>query len=129
MSLSADFSNSIPRYPALKLSSTSKIYVKELSQSAPIPASAPSERLVGLYIERRLLELGYDLFHDRETLKSEFVRSDILKGQGKEWQDLEERGFDVIHCSAVFHLFTLDEELAAAKNIARLIKRGGDSCR
>ncbi|KAK6949322.1 hypothetical protein Daesc_009397 [Daldinia eschscholtzii] len=85
----------------------------------------PSERLVGLDIERGLLDLGYDLFLDRETLKSDFVISDILKAQGKEWQSLEERGFDVIHCSAVFHLFTLEGQITAAKNIARLVKKGG----
>ncbi|KAI1479301.1 hypothetical protein F4774DRAFT_418889 [Daldinia eschscholtzii] len=85
----------------------------------------PSERLVGLDIERGLLDLGYDLFLDWETLKSDFVISDILKAQGKEWQSLEERGFDVIHCSAVFHLFTLEGQITAATNIARLVKKGG----
>ncbi|KAI1657749.1 hypothetical protein F4813DRAFT_359425 [Daldinia decipiens] len=85
----------------------------------------PSERLVGLDIERPLLELGYDLFLDRETLKSHFVIADILEAQGKTWESLEERGFDVIHCSAVFHLFTLDRQVIAAKHIARLVKKGG----
>ncbi|KAI2776633.1 hypothetical protein F4815DRAFT_334682 [Daldinia loculata] len=85
----------------------------------------PSERLVGLDIERPLLELGYDLFLDRETLKSHFVIADVLEAQGKAWESLEERGFDVIHCSAVFHLFTLDQQITAAKHIARLVKKGG----
>lgn len=40
-------------------------------------------------------------------------------------QDLEARGIDVLHCSAFFHLFTLDEQLAAAHNIASLVKKGG----
>ncbi|KAF3057258.1 hypothetical protein GL218_06082 [Daldinia childiae] len=85
----------------------------------------PSKRLVGLDIERSLLELGYDLFLDRETLKSQFVIANILEAQGKTWESLEERGFDVIHCSAVFHLFTLDKQIIAAKHIARLVKKGG----
>ncbi|KAI1807093.1 hypothetical protein F4811DRAFT_560093 [Daldinia bambusicola] len=80
-----------------------------------------SERLEGLDIEKRLLDLGYELFLDRGTLKANFVISDILRGKGKEWKDLMERGFDVIHCSAVFHLFTLDKEIAEAKNIARMM--------
>ncbi|KAI0106787.1 hypothetical protein F4814DRAFT_452000 [Daldinia grandis] len=85
----------------------------------------PSERLVGLDIERPLLELGYDLFLDRETLKSHFVIANVLEAQGKTWENLEERGFNVIHCSAVFHLFTLDGQITAAKHIARLVKKGG----
>ncbi|KAI8963619.1 hypothetical protein F5Y11DRAFT_140023 [Daldinia sp. FL1419] len=85
----------------------------------------PSERLVGLDIEKTLLDLGYDLFLDRESLKSNFVITDLFNAQGKVWESLEGRGFDVIHCSAFLHLFTLDVQTTAAKNIARLVKRGG----
>ncbi|KAI3335625.1 hypothetical protein F4824DRAFT_510831 [Ustulina deusta] len=87
----------------------------------------PSEHLVGLDIAQPLMELGYDLFLDRQTLKSQFVVCDVFQGSsgGGKWQDLEARGIDVLHCSAFFHLFTLDEQLAAAHNIASLVKKGG----
>ncbi|KAI1390189.1 uncharacterized protein F4822DRAFT_228375 [Hypoxylon trugodes] len=87
----------------------------------------PSENLVGLDIEGALMELGYDFFLDRDTLKSRFVVADVFKGaeQGKVWTDLVERGIDVLHCSAFFHLFTLDEQIAAGKQIAELIKKDG----
>ncbi|KAH8657963.1 hypothetical protein BX600DRAFT_499995 [Xylariales sp. PMI_506] len=86
----------------------------------------PSENLIGLDIERPLMELGYELFLDRETLKSRFVVADVFKGAllGKDWTDLEERGADVIHCSAFFHLFTLEEQITAGKHIAKLLKKG-----
>ncbi|KAI2462846.1 hypothetical protein F4781DRAFT_418831 [Annulohypoxylon bovei var. microspora] len=87
----------------------------------------PSERLVGLDIEETLMELGHDFFLDRKTLKSQFVVADVFKGaaQGKVWTDLEERGIDVLHCSAFLHLFTLQDQITAAKQIARLVKKGG----
>jgi SAM-dependent methyltransferase len=87
----------------------------------------PSERLVGLDIEATLMELGYEFFLDRETLRSQFVVADVFKGeqQGHLWTDLEKRGTDVLHCSAFLHLFTLEEQISAAKNIAKLVKKGG----
>ena len=74
-----------------------------------------------------LIERGYDLFLDRGTLKSRFIVADVFQGaaQGKVWTEMEDRGFDVIHCSAFFHLFTLEEQISSAKNIARLVKKGG----
>ena len=73
------------------------------------------------------METGYDFFLDRETLRSRFVVADVFKGaaQGAVWTDLEDRGIDVLHCSAFFHLFPLAEQISAAKNIATLAKRGG----
>ncbi|KAI1409793.1 hypothetical protein F5Y13DRAFT_88306 [Hypoxylon sp. FL1857] len=87
----------------------------------------PSQQLMGLDVERALLELGYDFFLDRDTLQSRFVVADVFKGatQGRVWTDLVEQGFDVLHCSAFFHLFTLEEQISAAKQIAKLIKKGG----
>ena len=87
----------------------------------------PSQRLIGLDVERPLMETGYDLFLDRATLQSRFVVADVFKGaaQGAVWTDLEKRGVDVLHCSAFFHLFTLAEQVSAAKNIAMLVKKGG----
>lgn len=87
----------------------------------------PSERLIGLDIEGPLMEHGYDLFLDRATLQSKFIVADVFKGaaQGKDWTDLEERGIDVLHCSALLHLFPLEKQIAAAKKIAKLMKKGG----
>lgn len=87
----------------------------------------PSENLTGLDIEPALMEVGHELFLDRDSLRSRFVVADVLKGaaQGKVWTELEERGFDVIHCSAFFHLFTLEDQATAAKQMTRLVKNGG----
>lgn len=82
---------------------------------------------MGLDIERPLIELGYDLFLDRDTLRAQFVVADAFKGaeQGATWTDLQERGVDVLHSSAFFHLFTLEDQIALGKNVAKLMKKGG----
>lgn len=34
-------------------------------------------------------------------------------------------GVDVIHCSVFFHLFPLEEQIEAAKIVARVVRKGG----
>lgn len=87
----------------------------------------PSDRLIGLDITEALMDLGYEFFRDRETLKSRFVVADVFKGpdQGSVWTQIQERGVDVMHCSAFLHLFTLEEQVVAAKQLAGLVKKGG----
>jgi hypothetical protein len=87
----------------------------------------PSQHLTGLDIEQALMDLGYKLFLDNDSLQSRFVVADVFQGatQGKVWTDRAERGMDVVHCSAFFHLFPLGEQITAAKQIAKLVKRGG----
>lgn len=87
----------------------------------------PAENLTGLDIEGALMEQGYELFRDRQTLPSRFVVADVFKGtsQGGEWADMEKRGVDVVHCSAFFHLFPLEDQARAARQIAKLVKTGG----
>lgn len=87
----------------------------------------PSENLVGLDIAGPLMDLGKDLFLDGQTLRSSFVVADVFKGaaQGPAWTQLERSGFSVIHCSAFFHLFPLQDQITAAKQITGLVKKGG----
>ncbi|KAI1173285.1 hypothetical protein F4777DRAFT_455776 [Nemania sp. FL0916] len=85
----------------------------------------PSQHLAGLDIERSLIDSGYDLFLDRDSLRSQFLVGDVFEGSSQVWADLEERRIDVVHCSAFFHLFTLELQLAAARQIAKLVKKEG----
>lgn len=87
----------------------------------------PSEQLIGLDIEGPLIELGYELFKDRDTLKSQFLIADIfaVATQDRAWIELEEKKADVIHCSAFFHLFPLPQQIVAARIVARLVRPNG----
>lgn len=86
----------------------------------------PTENLTGLDIAGALMEHGYALFRDRDTLKSRFTVADVFTGDtDPAWAELRDRGADVVHCSAFFHLFTLAEQQTAARHIARLVRPGG----
>ncbi|KAJ5899970.1 hypothetical protein N7495_004714 [Penicillium taxi] len=86
-----------------------------------------SAQLVGVDIEGPLMELGYDLFLDRETLQSKFAVVDVFKGesQGEPWTGLVAKGVDVVHCSAFFHLFPLPVQIEAARHVSKLVRKGG----
>ena len=87
----------------------------------------PSSQLIGLDIESQLVELGYEFFLDKATLRSKFFIANIFEGaaQGAPWTDLEELKADILHCSAFFHLFPLAGQVRAANNIANLVRMGG----
>ncbi|KAI3396955.1 hypothetical protein diail_11355 [Diaporthe ilicicola] len=91
----------------------------------------PPENLTGVDIAGDLMELGYRLFCDRDTLRARFTVADVFAGDGDDgddhgvWAGLQARGADVVHCSAFFHLFTLAEQQTAARHIARLVRPGG----
>ena len=59
---------------------------------------APSEIIVGLDIEGPLIDVGYDLFLDRETLKSVLLVGDIFKPK-QDWDGLLGE-IDIINASA-----------------------------
>lgn len=43
---------------------------------------APSENLWGAELKGGFLELGYELFLDRETLKAHFIEADVFDAEG-----------------------------------------------
>ncbi|KAI0144852.1 hypothetical protein BJ166DRAFT_539204 [Pestalotiopsis sp. NC0098] len=86
---------------------------------------APPQNLIGIDIAGALIEHGYELFLDRQ-LESRFGVIDVFKGPDQPmWAEIEERGVDVLHCSAFFHLFPLQDQVTAAKLITRLVKKDG----
>jgi SAM-dependent methyltransferase len=111
---------------------------------------ADSSRLFGSDLEPRFMEMGYELFRDRETLKSTFVAADILRDDGGirtpgsacsgagSWYDggrkrsarppedddplsLLDGKVSIVHAASLFHLFTWDQQVRAARRIVRLL--------
>ncbi|KAI1743026.1 hypothetical protein F4680DRAFT_410820 [Xylaria scruposa] len=86
-----------------------------------------SSRLFGTDVEPRFLDIGYDLFRDRDKFKGRFVLGDILKQQnedGKEKDDaLDElhAKMTFIHATSFFHLFTWDDQVRAATRMVRFL--------
>lgn len=85
-----------------------------------------SQQLVGIDIDAEFLELGYDLFGDRETLQSRFIATDLLDEKATAIDDpsLEAiRGnIDIMWAGSFFHLFPRPRQIQAAKAIVGLLR-------
>ncbi|KAI6908063.1 hypothetical protein D0869_08059 [Hortaea werneckii] len=84
-----------------------------------------SRNCYGADLQLDFLDLGYELFRDRETLQSTFITADIfdpasgLMGiQGE---------IDIVDASSFFHLFSWDDQKAAAHTVTKLLKPQKDS--
>lgn len=84
-----------------------------------------SSKCYGSDLELDFMELGYDLFRDRETLKSEFIAADIFDANSP-LQKLEGQ-IDIIGAASFFHLFDLEQQKTAARRTVKLLKPQKDS--
>lgn len=66
------------------------------------------------------IELGYELFKDKQTLKSEFIAADIFDDKST-LNSLEGR-VDIIGASSFFHLFDWNDQKRIAIRVTRLLK-------
>ena len=86
---------------------------------------APSENICGTDLEGGFIDLGYELFLDRQTLKSKFLATDALDPEStlNQW----DWGFDIIYCGFFFHFFEWADQLVAAERLIRLLKPKKDA--
>lgn len=66
------------------------------------------------------MDIGYDLFMDKSTLKTTFIAADIFNVDS----DLKqlEGGIDIVHAASFFHLFNLEGQADACKRLVTLMK-------
>ena len=68
------------------------------------------------------IELGYDLFRDRDTLKSRFFIGDVFD-ETTDWTFRELNGrMDIIYAPSFFHLFNWEDQVGLAERVVRLLK-------
>lgn len=81
---------------------------------------APSENMYGSDLQKDFTEIGYELFKDRDTLKTTFVTADILNPDS----DLKQLDgtIDIVHAASFFHLFDWDDQVRAAKRLVKVMK-------
>ncbi|GAW13796.1 hypothetical protein ANO14919_031860 [Xylariales sp. No.14919] len=82
-----------------------------------------SSRLYGTDIEPRFLDMGYDLFRDRDKFQGGFVVGDLLKQEeGDDRLGALDRRMTFIHATSFFHLFTWDDQVRAATRMVRFLQ-------
>ncbi|PLB48514.1 hypothetical protein P170DRAFT_360968 [Aspergillus steynii IBT 23096] len=81
---------------------------------------APAENLIGVDCEGRFVDLGYELFNDRGSLRTEFYVQDVfdenflshLRGQ-----------VDIIYLGLFLHLFSFDRQKVIMAQVMKLLRK------
>ncbi|GIZ40101.1 hypothetical protein CKM354_000345400 [Cercospora kikuchii] len=80
---------------------------------------APATSVFGSELEPEFIDLGFQLFKDRDNLATNFVSGDFF---GEDVGGLAGRQFDIIHAASFFHLFSWDDQVEAVSRSVRLLK-------
>ncbi|KAK7733032.1 hypothetical protein SLS53_008361 [Cytospora paraplurivora] len=81
---------------------------------------APSENLYGAELLGDFIDLGYDLFRDKETLKTRFIQADILDPNSP-IQELK-GSIDFIHLGMVLHVFGWEDQRKLLETSVQILK-------
>ena len=82
---------------------------------------APSPNIYGIELHAGLIDVGYELFQDRDTLQSTFVAADIFNPT-----DSLTRLYghmDIIYAGSFFHPFDWGMQVAAAERLIAFLRR------
>lgn len=68
-------------------------------------AGVPGSRILGVDLERSFVDIGYDLFRDKDRLGAQFVQADIMKLESKNFlAQISNRGLVLIHLKAALRM-------------------------
>lgn len=79
-------------------------------------------RLVGLDIESQFIDLGYDLFQDRDSFPGRFVAGDLLDDAPTNPISSLAGSADFIFIASFLHLWNWDKQVQACVRLVRLLK-------
>jgi hypothetical protein len=83
---------------------------------------APAGQLYGAELEAPFIEMGYELFRDRESFKAHFMVADIFDvSEERPLKELEGK-MDIMHAGLFLHLFNWEEQVAACERIVSILK-------
>jgi len=85
---------------------------------------APAENLYGADLHPEFLELGYDLFKDKDKLKAHFLLGDVFDDESEGKRELKKLDgkIDIIHAASFIHLFGWDDQVRVGVRMVRLLK-------
>ena len=83
---------------------------------------APASSVAGAELNTGFIELGYELFGDKDSLESLIVSANILEPiTGSSLEELEGK-LDVVQLGMILHLFSWEEQIVAFENAIKLLK-------
>ena len=80
----------------------------------------PSENLYASDLDQSFLDLSYDLFKDKDTMKAHLFAANALD-EHSPLDDLEGK-IDIVYAGSFLHLFSWDEQLKACKTMIKTLK-------
>ena len=83
---------------------------------------APASHVVGVELKAEFIDLGYDLFKDRDSFQGRFIAGDILDDAPGSAVNALNGTIDIVHVALVLHLFGWDGQLKAALRLVSLLK-------
>ncbi|KAH6645005.1 hypothetical protein BKA67DRAFT_696761 [Truncatella angustata] len=82
----------------------------------------PAENLYGAEYEAPFVDVGYDLFKDRETLGAHFFQADSLDDDPETQLNRLKASIDVIHLGMVLHVFSREDQLITLSRCVEILK-------
>jgi hypothetical protein len=83
---------------------------------------APLDSVYGADLLAEFVNIGYDLFRDEEKLpRSHLIAPADIFDQSSRLKQFDGKA-DIIHANSVFHLFSWDDQMKAAKRVVQLMR-------
>ncbi|KAJ6442548.1 S-adenosyl-L-methionine-dependent methyltransferase [Purpureocillium lavendulum] len=89
---------------------------------ALVADGVPAENLCGAELNATFLDLGYQLFRDKDRIKTPFYTANVFDEDDALRKERRDE-FDIIHLGSFLHLFDYDGQKRAATALLKLLKR------
>lgn len=82
----------------------------------------PLDSVYGADLLAEFVNIGYDLFRDEEKLpRSHFIAPADIFDESSRLKEFDGK-VDIVHANSVFHLFSWDDQVKAAKRVVKLMR-------
>ena len=81
----------------------------------------PAAQLHGFDLEPTFIELGYELFRDKDTLGATMLAGDLFSAKSNDLAMLD-ASMDIVHAASVLHSWAWDDMIVAAKRLIAFTK-------
>ncbi|KAG8844236.1 hypothetical protein FRB96_003240 [Tulasnella sp. 330] len=87
-----------------------------------VSEGVPAENIYGSDLHREFIDLGYELFMDKEKLKSTFITSNIFDTSPSSGFEKIEGKIDIIYLGSFLHLFDWDDQVKIATRLVSILR-------
>lgn len=87
---------------------------------------APARNLIGIDLQQGFLNLGFELFQDRDTFTGRLLAGDLLNSADESLEEINGK-VDVIHAAALFHLFDWEDQVMLGTRLVKFFKANANA--